>query len=297
MKAALLLLALLPAGLHGQPAEPAPEAVKVILADRRISESSGLARSQKHPGVFWTHNDSGSDPCVFAVDTAGVTRAKVRVRKAANFDWEDIAQGTDADGAPCLFIGDIGDNLRLRSSLQVYEIPEPDLPAQADRETESAEPRIWHLTYPDGRHNAETLFWHPDTRRLHLLTKSEDGESGLYRTPASAANGRPMVLEKIATLHFASRARTGHRPSFSRQTTGGDISADGRRLVIATYNEFHEWDLLPGRPLSESLQQPGRLIEPPLTTQMEAVCYDPDNRSLWFTSERLPAPLYQLKRP
>lgn len=274
-----------------------PKAEKVaVLADKRIRESSGIARSVRHPGIFWTHNDSAGEPCLFAINRKGETVAKVRVPTAANFDWEDITQGPDDEGQSCLFIGDIGDNLKRRASIQIYRIPEPDLPEDADKEVLSAEPEIWHVSYPDGRHNAECLMLHPLTRQLFIVTKEDNGRCTLFRVPDERVSGQAMKLIKVADLHFPARQREGKRPGMASMTTAADFSPDGSRLVIATYSYLHEWKLSKKASLEQSLSAPATIIQPPLTKQMEAVCYDVDGASLWFTSEQLPTPLYRLLR-
>lgn len=298
MKAAAAIF-LLAYAATAQPLEvmPAQAERAAFLADKRLNESSGLARSLRHPGILWTLNDSGNEPCVFAIDKQGNTRAKVRLPDAVNFDWEDIASAKNADGVPCLFIADTGDNLHLRASISVYEIPEPDLPADAGKEAHSAKPRFWHLKYPEGRPDAETLMVHPVTRRIYIVTKHPEGHSVVYACPAQPGGpGETLVLEKIAELEFPARVRQGKRPHHACMTTSGDISPDATRLVISTYSYLHEWSLLPGLSLAESLKKPARLIAPPITAQMEGVCYDADSSTLWFTSERLPAPLYQIRR-
>jgi hypothetical protein len=292
----LLGLCLSAAAQEKNAAIPASAERVTQLADQRINESSGLARSQRHPGVFWTLNDSGGEPCVFAIDTTGHTRAKVRLPHAVNFDWEDIASATDADGQPQLYIADIGDNLKVRPIIQVYQIPEPAIPAEhLDKEILSPEPRVWRALYPKKRHNAETLLVHPHTGRLYLVTKDDDGENTLYAFPETLTEGENMLLEKIVDIDFPSRPRLGKRPKDAELTTAGDISPDGRRLAISTYSYIHEWQLPSGQSLKDALKKPARLIEPPLTPQMEALCYDADSQTLWFTSERLPTPLYRLK--
>lgn len=267
---------------------------KVILQDKRINESSGLARSLRHPGIFWTHNDSGGEPCLFALNSKGETVAKVRVPHAANFDWEDLSESRDQQGRPCILIGDIGDNLKFRASLQIYCIPEPDLPATPDKEIESAEPEVWHLSYPDGRKNAESLMVHPITRWIYLITKSEEGHCAVYQVPDDRTNGKAYTLIKVSDLYFPPLDRQGKRPGMNSMTTSADFSPDGKRLVVATYSYLYEWTIHSKRPLETLLQSSPRILEPPLTRQMEAVCYDADNRSLWITSEQLPAPLYHL---
>jgi hypothetical protein len=274
-----------------------PRAERVaVLQDKRINESSGLARSHLEPGIFWTHNDSASDPCVYAIDKSGKTRAKVRLMSAVNFDWEDMASAKDKAGTSRLYVGDIGDNLLLRPSIQVYQIPEPALPKTADKELLSAEPEIWHGRYPDGRHNAETLLVHPQTGRIYVVTKSEKEQSAVYAFPETLTKAGPMMLEKIADLSFPQRQLIGKRPHDACQTTAGSFSADGSRLAIATYSFIYEWRIKSDESLVEALKKPARLIAIPLIPQLEALCYDADGKTLWFTSERLPAPLWCLVR-
>lgn len=292
--AATLLCLTHPGAAEESPVKLTAEHV-TTLADQRLNETSGLARSQRQPGLFWTHNDSGGEPCLYAIDTTGRTRAKVRLPHAVNFDWEDIASATDAQGQPQLYVADIGDNLRARPIIQIYQIPEPTLPEHPDKEILSSEPKIWRGLYPKKRHNAETLLVHPHTGRLYLVTKDDDGENTLYAFPETLTEGENMLLEKIVDIDFPSRPRLGKRPKDAELTTAGDISPDGRRLAISTYSYIHEWQLPSGQSLKDALKKPARLIEPPLTPQMEALCYDADSQTLWFTSERLPTPLYRLK--
>src|ERR1041385_829562 len=94
----------------------------VALADPTLSETSALVVSQAHPGVLWTLNDSDNPPELFATDTAGRALGKVLVVGARNVDCEALAWGQC--GLPrgampvrsrrCLYIGDIGDNSRVR---------------------------------------------------------------------------------------------------------------------------------------------------------------------------------------
>lgn len=270
-----------------------------VLDDKRINESSGLCLSGREPAIFWTLNDSGGDPCVFAIDRAGKTRAKVRVRDAVNFDWEDIALGKDETGAPALFVADIGDNFHIRPSLQIYQFPEPDVAAPRSEleETESAAPRLWRFNYPDGRHNAESLLVHPLTGRLYVLTKTDNGICAMYAFPQPLQAGVSMVVEKIASVAFPSVVRAGKRPQDNCMTTSAGFSPDGTRLIVSTYSSLYEWHLPGDTPLAEVLKSPPVRIQPEHLGQLEGVCYDPDGKTLWVTSERLPTPLMKITRP
>src|SRR5690606_27133660 len=95
-----------------------------VRLPRDTKETSGLARSSIDPDVFWTHNDRGNDPVLFAIGSDGALRARVTVTGASLIDWEDIERGPCGDGR-CLFIADIGDNSANRESITIYEVAEP----------------------------------------------------------------------------------------------------------------------------------------------------------------------------
>ena len=299
---ALLLGALLPSLTFADPARatPAPEIRAerlALLADPRINESSGLCLSRHTPDRLWTLNDSGGPATLFALDRQGRTTAEIHVKGALNLDWEDLASGPGLNGQPALFIADIGDNLQLRPHVTIYEIAEPP-PVEGSSKALSLRPsRVWRLRYPDGAANAETLLCHPQSGQLYILTKTPQGEAVLHAVPPHHRPGKIQRTEEIARVHFPDLPKKGKRPSDNRMTTGGCLSCDGTRLVVATYSSLYEWSLPDATLTPEALSQPPVRIDPPLTRQMEAVWYDHRSPSLLFTSEILPAPLYRIQRP
>ncbi|MFC7102538.1 hypothetical protein ACFQQB_20040 [Nonomuraea rubra] len=80
---------LLPAG----PAFAAPDdgAEKLFtFKDQRITESSGLAVSPTHDGLYYTHNDSAAAPAFYAVDGEGARGPRSRCgarRRATGRPW------------------------------------------------------------------------------------------------------------------------------------------------------------------------------------------------------------------
>src|SRR6476620_3739275 len=85
------------------------------MQNKDIIESSGIAASYCQTGVYWTHNDSGDGPFIFAIDETGKDLGKWRVVDARNTDWEDIAASKDASGKCYLYLGEIGNNKLERS--------------------------------------------------------------------------------------------------------------------------------------------------------------------------------------
>lgn len=185
--------------------------------DDGIHESSGVAVSRAHDGIFWTHNDSG-DPLLYAVDSAGRTVGRVRVTGARVEDWEDVALAPCPSVGDCLYVADIGDNDARRPSVTIYRIPEP-----APGATESAPARAIRLRYPDGPHDAEAMFVLDGA--IHVVTKGESGPIVLYRAPRSAQG--EAAMEQVRVLSSEKAKRSG-------RITSADASADGRWVVLRT---------------------------------------------------------------
>ena len=150
-----------------KPAPYGPAATIATLKDKSISESSGLAASRLTPGAYWTHNDSGDGPFVYAFNTRGDSLGVFRVAGAQARDWEDMGVGPGPQaGKSYLYLGDIGDNNKVREEIVVYRAPEPAL-TTATRKLTKARPgttepaEAIRLRYPDGAHDAETLLVHP----------------------------------------------------------------------------------------------------------------------------------------
>jgi hypothetical protein len=177
------------------------------------SELSGLVASRTRRGVLWTHNDSGDGPRLLAIDARGQLLADVAVSRAQAVDWEDIA----ARGAT-LYVGDIGDNAKTRSTITVYAVREPAAGA-----TVSAPATATVLRYPDGAHDAEALLVDPGTGALVVVTKEFSGRSGVY-----TAKPGPGVV----TLRRTGRLALG----LGLLVTAGDVSADGRTVALRTYD-------------------------------------------------------------
>jgi hypothetical protein len=105
--------------------------VRAVRLPTVLKEASGLAASPDQ-AVFWTHNDSGSEAVLYAIDpTSGVIRGQKTLPRTHAVDWEDIGIGPyrQADGklnlAPHLYIADTGDNKYRRDDACIYVTREP----------------------------------------------------------------------------------------------------------------------------------------------------------------------------
>lgn len=243
-----------------------------VIASPRLTESSGVAPVSTRRGAFWTHNDSGNPPEIFAVDTLGADLGSVRVAHAQNYDWEDMAAGPCfVQPGHCLYLGDIGDNDRRRGTVVVYRLLEPPLPGGGSGGTAPLLDSIV-LRYPDHAHNAEALAVTADGRLL-VAVKDRRGPALLFSASASAPN---VTLTPLCSLAMRIEPLRG------RVITGMAISPNGRTLAVRTYVSLHFFRTDEGcTPISSPSGMPLPVIE----AQGEAVTFDGPDR-LVLTSER-----------
>lgn len=242
-----------------------------------LNEISGIAVSRAHQGILYGHNDSDSEPVVFAMDNTGTVVGRVRPTAAANVDWEDIAVGPcPAGGGDCIWIADIGDNRAARESILLYALPEPDDP----RSDTSIPAARYRLQYPDGPRDAEALFVTTD-RRAHIISKGRDAPVRLYRSaPLSLAD-----TARVQRLRAAQRL-DGAPAELPDQVTAATISTDGRRVLVRSYTHLQLYGRR-GLRLDPLLPGPGVDLEPLGEPQGEGLAMLPDG-SILLSSERGP---------
>jgi len=228
------------------------------INDPRITESSGLAASRQHPGVYWTHNDSDDGPYLYAVDgSTGDTVARLTLTGIGTpRDVEAISVGPGNR----LFVADTGDNLGgTWPYVWIYELPEPkrlqDATVQATQ---------YVVKYSDGPRDAEAMVVHPKTGRVYLIDKHEDG-GHLYEGPAKLSPEGDNVFRPIAPVEL--------------WTTDAALSPDGQDLAVRGYfgGIHYAWN-------GGKLQRKDRLSVP-LQGQGESVTYSADGSRLLFGSE------------
>ncbi|WP_445149503.1 hypothetical protein [Baekduia sp. Peel2402] len=244
-----------------------------VSADE-ATELSGLVLSPTQKGVLWAHNDSGDRARLFALRTDGSLIASLDVPGADAVDWEDIAVGTD----DTLLIADIGDNGKVRTSIDVWRVPEPRL---ADGPPATAGATRLTYTYPDGAHDAETLLADRKTGEVVVVTKQVDGRAGVYAGSVSAGG----ALRHVATL----------RLGLGGLATAGDVSADGRVVAIRTYTALYVWSRRAGASIASTLKRAPCVGSAPLVRegQGESLALARDGRSFYTVPEGANAALRQ----
>ncbi|MFJ5777571.1 WD40 repeat domain-containing protein [Streptomyces sp. NPDC093094] len=233
------------------------------IEDPRITESSGLAASRQHPGIYWTHNDQDEGAFLYAVDSStGETVATVTMTGVgAPRDVEAISMGPDDQ----LYVGDIGDNLGgTWEHVWVYRLPEPkELKDQSVRATQ------YVVKYSDGPRDAESMLVHPKTGDVYLIDKNEDG-GHLYAARAPLSPSGTNMFEPVAPIDL--------------WATDAAFSPDGEQFVVRGYMGGIAYDWNGGKP--KRLDR----ISVPLG-QGESVSYSADGSKLLLGMEGADSPV------
>ncbi|MBC8002643.1 MAG: hypothetical protein H7X97_08655 [Opitutaceae bacterium] len=181
------------------------------IAHPPIAESSGLAASSQHPGVFWTHNDGRKKPVLYAISREGKSIAEFVITGTRMDDWEDIA----ADSAGNLYLADIGNNDAKARQPEVVQIAEPDPKSGSGKVTAK---QRWTLQYPGKPFDAEALFvWQEWGYVISKVTQNKP--ASLYRL-SLAPQTKPSALQLVARLPITS------------PVTGASLTTDGQKLAV-----------------------------------------------------------------
>jgi len=250
----------------GPAVTPCPDLSSVELATaagNNLTETSGLVASQRHPGVLWATNDSGTAASVVAVDLDGVDLGRHLLPIDVDHDIEDLAL---VDGV--LYLADIGDNNEVRDEITIYRFAEPDPFDAAGIQSVD----VLSFRYPDGPRDAEAFLVDPDTGQFIIIEKAFGvgvlGSGGLLAPSAATvyvADGpfgpmndlRPngtVALDALAPLATAPPPPgTAGALGVSGVATGADIRADGALIALRTYATVWLFDRSSGQTVAEAL--------------------------------------------
>ncbi len=252
------------------------------LADRSIDESSGLACSRRHPGLFWTHNDSGGDARFYLFDAKGRDLGSCVLAGVLAYDWEDMVSFT-WKSKHYLLLGDVGNN-GLAADVQILHLAE-EPPVDPDKGVAVEKVPVVQtifFSYEDDHRNCEAVAVDPTDRTILLATKQFEVKCYVYALPWPEANPKKaFTARRIATVKIP-------------LVTGMDVSPDGRRAVLVTYAGAYEFVRREKEEWGAAFVREPREIQMPARVQGESICYGADGKTLYLTSEKLPTPLWEV---
>lgn len=266
-----------------------------VLEDDRLDETSGIAASSAHTGLYYVHNDSGDTSRFFAVDSQGKLKGLYYFDGDHSLpglgvqDCEDIAVSTGPEaGASYVYIGDIGDNNAARKYITVYRIKEPAVPSSGASINTPAS--AVYLKYPDGPRDAETLMADPVEKLLYIVSKREDTVR-IYTAPLNFTANDTLVLTKRASLYVEGSGE-------GKWIVAGDISQNGQQVLLKSYTKVYYWKRSSNaEPIWQTLQRSPTILPYTLEPQGEAIGFTTDGTGYYTVSEGTHAKLYYYKLP
>lgn len=244
------------------------------LADPELTETSGVAASQRHEDVLYAHNDSGDSSRFFALSREGAALGTFKVKAAQNVDWEDLAVGPCGAGS-CIYLADTGDNDLTRLAYTIYRVVEPE---QVDGSQQSLDSERFEFTYPDGPHDAEALLIHPRTGVLTIVTKVAKGPAGIYELSPPFTADMTLTAVKRGELQ---------PPEGDNKFTGGALHPDVTGLLLRTDTDLFYYPMTPDQSAAEALTGPGCPLPVAAETHGEAVTWLPDSAGILTIGEGL----------
>ena len=264
------------------------------ITSKEINESSGLAVSKCQPDVFWTHNDSGDGPFVYAFNLKGEPLGTFRIPNAKNIDWEDIATYKTAEGKCYLFIGEIGDNDKKRDVHEIYRVKEPVISEQTtskNRENAllTSDADILRFRYPNQRLDAEALMVDPENRNIYVVSKQLEGPAKVFKLEPNFFSNEIQTANEITSISLPANP--------NGLVTGGDISPDGKHVVLCDYFAAYELSLPTNDSNFDNIWKVKPIAFDLGPRQIgEAVAYGWDENEIFATTEKVNAPLISVHR-
>jgi hypothetical protein len=254
-----------------------------------MPETSGFACSRQTPGYIWAHGDenTGSNKKIVAIQPSGTLAMTVTISgDPGRDDWEDIATGIYG-GKNYVFIGAIGDNdLQFKDSYYIYYFEEPAITSGS----KEVSVKYIRFGYPDNKaHNTETLMYDNVEQIFYIVDKVKSGVCTLYSLPFKTDYGTStQTLTKVCELGSGSKFN---------YCTGGDISPDGKWMLIKSKPYTLMWERQGSESLSQTAQRlPVQIAAYQEEAQGEAIAWL-DSTTFYTTSDQKnDVPIYQYVR-
>ncbi len=265
-----------------------PELVGAFDAEV-VPGASGLATSARDPGTRYLLDDRPGTSEVWVLREDGSLRGAIPVAGLDALDTESLsvaACGPDDDRS-CVYVGDVGDNLRAREDVRIYRFPEPDLADGIPAAPVPADVAV--LTYPEAPEDVEAMLV-DDEGVPHLVSKAPfDADEGVTGTTRlyKAEGFADGELREVAELDLPPPQQPLLSVVVGDVVTGGAVGPDGR-VLLRTYD--HVLLATPPQadaPLASLADWDFEEVPTPMLPQAEAVTWAADGCGYDLVSEHI----------
>lgn len=254
-------------------------ALTKVKHESTLDEISGMAASIKNPGCFWVHNDSGDEARLYLINTNGriVAFVNMGTDHTDNRDWEDIAVGPGpVEDESYIYIGEIGDLNKEYDEKYIFRIVEPRIDLSEEYSVlfiPGSKISTITFDYEHGVRDAEVLMIDPTTKDLYIITKREERVQ-IYQLSYPQNYEEKIILSKSSvTLPF-------------RMTNAGDISADGKEILVKNLSTVYYWKREQGESVIDALSRPGQILPYIREPQGESIAWFRDGSGYLTVSEK-----------
>jgi hypothetical protein len=243
---------------------PAPGQKVCDVNDEHLGNDNvtGLAATAKGYDVV-NDNDPSQTVQVYQIGTDCKVQPLVQDQRQPNMP-EDLAVTPDGS----VWVADIGDPTSQRQSVAVWKFTGNNDGAKR-----------YHLSYPDGPHNAAAMLVSPNGS-LAIVTK-DPGVGKVYVPTGPLTSEEQTVSMKLAGSIKLTATGTPGGPIGQlgqRVFTGGAVSPDGKRAVLRTYTDAYEWDVTGGDVATSVVKGKPRRTPLPNEPAGEAISYSTDGK-------------------
>ncbi len=242
----------------------------------KVNETSGIELTGKNE--IWTINDSGGEDEIYLCDTLGNLLRTVKIKDAANHDWEDLTQ----DDAGNFYIGDMGNNNNDRDNLRIYKIPNP-----ATNTSDELEAGKIKFTYEDQNQfppdddnwnfDCESIIWFNNYIYLFTKDRSLPINTNLYRIPDEPGE---YVAEKIGSFATGGTDMT-ESSVYNYWVTAADMSPDKQKVILLSHDRVWLFYNFTG---DDFFGGSHKVYELGTHTQKEGICFV-DNSTVYLSDE------------
>lgn len=298
----ILILCIGLTGIPGLSRSQNPDIKHVgTITNPELGEISGIAPSRQFPDRLWCINDSKNPPALYLIGLDGRLHETWTVEGVVNDDWEEIGW-IDRKGESLLFIADVGDNGESRLFVRIHMIRSEDLISDGTSASCSvATVYSFAFQYADGPKDCEAVSYDPERDRLLLISKRARPPV-LYEIPLHPIESRALRkatrITNVAGFPHPVNGDNSLAAKFTEQVyqpTAMDLSPDQNHAAVLTYGPLLVFRRSAGTDWSSALGLKPVEIPLPFVRQSESVCYSPDGKFIYITSENLPAPIFRIE--
>lgn len=255
-------------GAAAAPGADAPTGKAVCtISDTHLDQISGMVAIS---GGYVVVNDGQSGKVYYLGSNCKPTKSVSLTSR----DPQDLALAPNGT----LWVADIGDDSSSggsrRDNIAVWKIPKGSTKAD-----------IYHMSYPDGPHEAGAMLLSGDGTPI-IVTKETSKPASIYTPTGALAAGKTVKMQKAGTF-TPPKTATGNNLGVSGRTvvTGAASAPDGSRVVLRTLADAFEFDVTGGNVVDAITKGTPRATALAWEPNGQAITYTVDGKSFLTVSK------------